>query len=111
LIGTQAWELKFGTGLVRGFSWGTATLRAAVEYDDGEKKLGLGEYAVEYLRRVSPSVLLFAGAEGSDDEVEVITEVQLSLSRNLVLKLNNAFGATDKATDWAPEVGLIFRFR
>ena len=30
LTGTPDWELKFGTGAIRGFSWGTITLRAAV---------------------------------------------------------------------------------
>jgi hypothetical protein len=29
LIGTQDWELKLGSGIVRGLSWGTITLRAA----------------------------------------------------------------------------------
>ena len=32
LIGTAGWELKLGTGVTRGFSWGTLTARAAVEY-------------------------------------------------------------------------------
>jgi hypothetical protein len=37
--------------------------------------------------------------------------VQVALGRNAVLKLNNAFGLTSKATDWAPEIGVLFRFR
>ena len=110
LIGTQAWEFKLGTGVVRGFSWGTTTFRLAVEYDAADRKGALGEYALEYLRRINNRVQVFAGAEGSDDEVELITEVQLSLRPNLILKLNSAFGATPKATDWAPEIGLMFRF-
>jgi hypothetical protein len=28
-----------------------------------------------------------------------------------VLKLNNALGVTPKATDWAPEIGVMFRLR
>jgi hypothetical protein len=111
LIGTSAWEFKLGTGVVRGFSWGTTTFRAAVEYDDADKKVGLGEYAIEYLRRISPLLQLFAGVEGSEDEVELITEAQVSLARGIVLKLNSAFGVTPKATDWAPEIGVFFRFR
>ena len=111
LIGTQAWEFKLGTGLVRGFRWGTTTLRAAVEYDGAERSAALGEYALEYLKRISPAVLVFAGVEGSEDEVEGITELQLSLRQNVVLKLNNAIGLTSKAADWAPEIGVMFRFR
>lgn len=111
LIGTRDWEFKLGGGVVRGFAWGTGTVRAAVEYDGEEGTMALGEYAVEYLRRVSPRWALFAGVEGSDDEVEGIAQVQWFLRRDLVLKVNNAFGLTSKATDWAPEIGLMFSFR
>lgn len=111
LIGTRAWELKLGTGIVRGFAWGTATVRGAVEYDAVEASASLGEVAVEYLRRVSPRLRLLSALEGTQDEVELIAETQWSLRPDLVLKLNNAFGVTSKATDWAPEVGLLFSFR
>lgn len=111
LIGTQDWEFKLGTGVVRGFGWGTATVRAAVEYDRAEGTAALGEYAVEYLKRVSPLLRVFTAVEGSEDEVELIAETQWSLRPNVVLKLNSAFGLTSKATDWAPEVGLMFSFR
>ena len=111
LIGTQDWEFKLGTGLVRGFGWGTATVRAAIEYDAAEGTAALGEYAVEYLRRVSPSLRLFVAVEGSEDEVELIPEMQWALRPNVVLKLNSAFGLTSKATDWAPEIGIMFSFR
>ena len=111
LIGTQDWEFKLGTGVVRGFAWGTATLRLAVEYDAAENSAALGEYAVEYLKRVSPAFRLLAAVEGSEDEVEVITEAQWFIRPNIAVKLNNAFGATSKATDWAPEIGIMFSFR
>jgi hypothetical protein len=110
LIGTRDWEFKLGTGLVRGFGWGTATVRAAVEYDAAEGTAALGEYAVEYLKRVSPSLRLFAAVEGSEDEVELIGEAQWFIRRNVVLKLNNALGLTSKATDWAPEIGVMLSF-
>jgi hypothetical protein len=110
-IGTRDWELKLGSGVVRGFNWGTATLRLAVEYDGREKTLALGEYALEYLRRVSSRLRLFGAIEGTEDEVELITEAQVFLRPNLYLKLNNAVGLTSKATDWAPEIGLMFSFR
>ncbi|MCI0435198.1 MAG: hypothetical protein L0271_16395 [Gemmatimonadetes bacterium] len=111
LIGTRHWEFKLGTGVVRGRSWGTTTFRLAVEYDGEENKLGLGEYAVEYLKRVSSRFRAFAAVEGSEDEVELITEAQAFLRQNIILKLNNAFGVTSKATDWAPEIGVLFVFR
>jgi hypothetical protein len=111
LIGTQDWEFKFGTGFVRGFSFGTMTVRAAMEYDDADKNLALGEVAVEYLRRVNSKLRLYAGVEGAQDEIEGITEVQWFLRPNLVLKINHAFGLTSKATDWAPELGVMFSVR
>lgn len=111
LIGTQDWEFKLGTGIVRGFSWGTATVRAALEYDAAEGTAALGEYAIEYLKRIAPALRVLAAVEGSEDEVELITEAQWFLRPNIFLKLNNAFGVTSKATDWAPEVGIMFSFR
>jgi hypothetical protein len=109
LIGTPDWELKAGTGITRGLRWGTVTARAAVGYADGS--LELGEYAVEYLKRVSKHLRVYAGIEGSEDEVEFITEAQVFLTPKVFLKLNNAVGLTSKATDWAPEIGVMFVFR
>ena len=37
LIGTAGWELKLGTGVTRGFSWGTLTARAAIEYAESRR--------------------------------------------------------------------------
>ena len=108
LIATPDWEFKLGTGLTRGFGWGTMTLRGAVAYSKEESKLEAGEYAIEYLKRLSDSWRIYAGIEGEQDEVELITEAQLHFSRSVFLKLNNAFGLTPKATDWSPEIGLMF---
>ena len=108
LIGTPDWEYKFGTGVVRGLSWGTVTVRAAVAHSGGSFEVG--EYAVEYLRRVSKRVRLFAALEGSEDELELIGQVQVFLTPNISLRLNNAIGVTSKATDWAPEIGLMISF-
>ena len=110
LIGTSDWEYKLGTGLIRGFGWGTMTVRAAVEYDRSENKAELGEMAVEYLRRISPLWRVYVGVEGTQDEVELIKEVQLHVSDRMFIKLNSALGLTSKATDWAPETGVVFRF-
>jgi len=110
LIGTPDWEFKLGTGIIKGFSWGTVTLRVAWEYSMEESESELGEYAVEYLKRFSPSWRMYLGVEGYQDEVELITEVQWHITDSIFLKLNNGFGITSKATDWAPEIGCVFSF-
>jgi hypothetical protein len=108
LIGTTGWEFAVGSGLSRGFAWGTATVRAAVGYEHAEETVELGEAAVEYLRRLSSTWRVFGAVEGTQDEVELITEAQLHITPKVILKVNNAFGLTSKAPDWAPEVGLFF---
>jgi hypothetical protein len=108
LIGTQTWEFAFTTGVIRGFSWGTLTFRGTIAGEEGGVEGG--EYALEYLRRVSPRLRLYAGVEGTGDETEAIGELQLFFTPNVFLKLNNAFGVTSKAPDWAPEVGVVFVF-
>lgn len=110
LIGTSDWEFKLGAGAVKGFRWGTFTARAAVEYNRAEDKFELGEYAIEYLKRISRSVRVFAAIEGSQDEVELIPQVQLSPSDRVVIRLNCGFGLTPRATDFAPEAGVMFVF-
>lgn len=109
LVGTADWEFKVGTGVIRGYGWGTLTARLAVEYSREENKGELGEIAVEYLKVLSPAWRLYLGVEGVQDEWEMISEMQWHFSRHAALKLNSAFGLTSKATDWAPEVGIIFR--
>jgi hypothetical protein len=107
LIGTPDWEFKLGYGYIRSHTWGTMTVRASVAHAEGFE---IGEYAVEFVRRFSDRVSLYAGMEGSEDEIELIGDIQLSLMPGLVFKFNSGFGATKKATDWAPEVGVLFRF-
>jgi hypothetical protein len=111
LTGTPGWELKVGTGVARGFGWGTMTARAAVEYATASSShVDLGEYAVEYLKRVSPRWRVYAGIEGAQDEVSFIAEAQWFLRPNIFVKLNSGVGLTSKATDWAPEIGVVFAF-
>ena len=69
IIGTQVWELKFGIEAVKGFRFGTVTFRTYAEYDESEKKIELGEYAIEYLKKLSNHYRLFSAIEGSQDEV------------------------------------------
>jgi hypothetical protein len=108
LIGTPELETKAGIGLIRGFRWGTITVRAAVEQAGGV--VDFGEYAIEYYKRLSKRLGVYAGIEGTQDELEVISEVQLWLSDTVRFKINSAFGLTTKATGWAPEIGLMISF-
>ncbi len=108
LIGTSHWEFKLGTGLVKGFRWGTVTARLALEYDTGENKLGTGEYALEYLKRISNHFRFFVMIEGAEDEIALIPEIQWHISPHVFLKVNNGFALTSKATDFSPEVGIMF---
>ncbi len=110
LIGTQDWELKLGSGLVKGFTWGTLTFRLAGEYNAAEKIFEPGEYAFEYLKRVSPFFRFYIGMEGTQDEAEFITDLQFHFNENVFLRINNSFGITPKATDYAPELGVLFKF-
>jgi len=107
LIGTTDWEFKLGFGVMRGYSWGTVTGRGAVEYDLAEDAAALGELAVEYVRRLSAKWRVYGGFEGTQDEVSVITEAQWHFVPRGCLKMNSGFGLTSKATDWAPEVGVM----
>lgn len=110
IIGTSDWEFDIGAGLTKGFSWGTATIRAGIAYDGEESKVQPGEYALEYLKRLSDSWRIYAVLEGSEAEIEFIPELQWHLQPNMIIKLNSAFGLTSKAQDWAPEVGIMFYF-
>ncbi len=108
LIGTADWEVKVGSGVIRGFNWGTMTVRVAFEYSFEENKVEPGELAIEYLKRLSPYWRVYLGVEAAQDEAELIAEVQWHLSDRVFVKLNNAFALTSKATDWAPEIGIMF---
>lgn len=110
IIGTSDWEFEFGAGLTKGFSWGTTTIRAAIAYEGEESKWESGEYALEYLKRLSDSWRIYTAVEGTEDEIEFIPELQWHLKPNMIIKLNSAFGLTSKAQDWAPEVGIMFYF-
>jgi len=108
LIGTPEIETKVGIGLIRGFRWGTITVRTSVE--QAGSVFDFGEYAVEFYKRLSKTFAVYTGIEGEQDEIEYIAEVQVWLSPTVRLKLNNSFGLTAKATDWAPEIGLMISF-
>ncbi|MCH8032185.1 MAG: hypothetical protein IH950_00320 [Bacteroidetes bacterium] len=108
LIGTSDWEFKLGAGVIKGFNFGTITLRLAFEYDAGEKKVEPGEYALEYLKRISNSFRLFVMLEGSEDEVALVPEIQWFITQSVLLKASTGIGVSSKATDFASEIGIMF---
>ena len=110
LIGTSHWELKLGVGLIKGFSWGTVTFRVAAAYTTEENRVEPGEYAFEYLKRISEGFRFFVMLEGEDDELALVPEIQWHMTPNIFLKANTGFGVTSKANDFAPEVGIVFSF-
>jgi len=110
LIGTPGWEYRVGVGLIRGYRWGTVSARVSGAYAQDEGVFELGDYAVEYLKRVSQRWRVYGGVEGEQDEVELIGEAQWIASERWYLRLNLAYGLTAKATDWGPDVGVVFRF-
>ncbi len=109
LIGTVGWEAELGLGVTRGYRWGTLTGRVALAYEGASTtKFDLGEYAVEYLKRVSPSWRFFLAVQGSGDAVSLITEAQWHLTRHVFIRFNQEIGLTSRATDWEPQLGILF---
>ena len=111
LIGTQNWEFAPGIVLTKGYPFGTLALRLSLEYETGENKVEFDEWAIDYVKRLSPDWRVVLSLEGEQaDEVSIIGEVQYTLSKNAVLKINSGFGLVEKAPDFAPEIGVLFRF-
>lgn len=109
LIGTPGVEIKFGTGIVRGFTWGTLLARASVEYEGGSSsQFDSGEYAVEFVRRLNRRFRIYTAIEGTQDEVSAIGELQWHVTPRVIVKAGSGFGLTSKATDVAPEIGILF---
>ena len=81
---------------------------SAAEYAQADGTLEIGEYALEYLKRLSPRWRVYSGIEGTQDEVELIGEAQWHPSERLYFRFNLARGLTSKATDWGPDVGIVF---
>lgn len=113
LIGDERWDVRPGVGVIRGFGWGTMMTRVTVEYNHPEKHFDLGEFAVAFLKKLNPSVRLNLGLEGGEggapDEWELISGLQWWTGSGLVLRFDNSLGISPKATDWAPQFGVMFR--
>lgn len=111
LIGTQEWELGPGLVFTKGFgAFGTLAGLFSFNYLPQSGEFDFGEYSIQYIKRLSPNWLVALMFEGEQDEQSIVGEVQYTLSKNFVLKLNCGFGVTKKAPDFAPEVGILFRF-
>jgi hypothetical protein len=110
LIGTQDWEFKLGTGIIKGFPWGTITIRGAAEYSVGEGKIVPGEYALEYLKKVSEVFRFGVFFEGTQDERSIIADLQFHINPKTFIRLNSGFGISSKAAGFTPEIGILFYF-
>jgi hypothetical protein len=108
LIGTKGWEFKLGSGITKGFSFGTLTLSTAIEYNTEDQEWGFGGVTLEYLKRVSDKFRFYIGLESFPDATEAILDLQFHLSPRMFIRLNNAIGIKSAATDIAPEVGILF---
>jgi hypothetical protein len=107
MIGTDGYEFKFGTGLIKGFSIGTISLNTSVQYNTEANEYEFGGVTIEYLKRINKWFRVYVGAEGIPDATELITEVQIFPKPWMFIRLNNAIGLSPAATDIAPEVGLL----
>ena len=109
LIGTEDWELAFAAGGQKGFGFGTMIASIGVEYAKASSTpWDLGETELGWLRRLSPKWRVYVGLEGGGtDELSLITEAQRRLAPYATLKMNLGIGLAN-ATDWAPEVGIMF---
>ena len=112
LIGTQDWEATIGIGSLRGHPWGTLGWRVSMAYDrsDPSPSLEGGEFAIDYIKRRSEKWRWVASLEGESDELSVIGEAQWFLNGHSFVKINSGFGLTEKAPDFAPEIGVMFTF-
>ena len=105
LIGAHEWAGELGFGAIKGFSWGTLSARFALAYEEGN--INGGEYALEYLKRISPQWRTVVALEGEGEDLSLITELQYFVTPRMFLKLNMGFGLSSKVPDFAPEVGLM----
>lgn len=110
LIGTQDWEAEIGIGAAKGFSWGTLTPRVAIAWDRADSEVELGEFAVEYLKRLSSTWRWVTTIEGNLDETSLIVEAQWHFGPRMFWKFNSGFGLNEAAEDFAPEIGLMMSF-
>jgi hypothetical protein len=108
IIGSDGWDIEWGTGLTKGFNWGTILIRASLIYESADNHFGLGEFGIEYLKRISRSWRLFGALQGAADELTLITEAQWHISERTFIRFNQEVGLTPASTDWEPQLGILF---
>ncbi len=81
--------------------WRTRIEIVRTEHDPGPLNWSCFHTAKEILRARPPK---------KDEAVSLIGELQYTLTKNAVAKLNMGVGVTKKALTYAPEIGVIFRF-
>jgi hypothetical protein len=109
LIGTAGVEAELGFGITRGFRWGTLTARASGAYEGAsDTKWAVGEYGVEYLKRLSPRWRVLLGINGHETAFTLITDAQWHLHKNVFIRFNQEVGLTPDANDWEPQLGILF---
>ena len=111
IVGSDGFDIELGLGLTRGYRWGTMTLRGSAIYEGAsDTKFDIGEFGVEYLKRLSPHWRVFLALQGAGAlrEASVITELQWHLSPRVILRFNQEIGLTSLSTDWEPQLGVLF---
>jgi hypothetical protein len=111
LLGSRDWEIEPGLMATKSYPWGVFAVRAAIGWTSSERKLDLAEWAIDYVKQLTPQWRLALSLEGNQaDEVSAIGELQYAIGRKAVLKMNLGIGLTEKAANVAPEIGILFRF-
>ena len=112
LIGDGQWDVKGEIGATRTYGWGALTLRTTIEYNRGDTHWDLGESSLEFLRPVSRTWRLFAAVEGGEggapDDWTLVTAASWRIGNGVFLKFGNSVGIFSKATDWEPQVGVLW---
>ena len=111
LLGTKDWTYELGVVATKGYSFGTLSYKISAAYDREERKVELEEWTIDYLKKINDKWKIALSLEGDQlDEISLIGELQYTLGKNAILKLNTGIGLNKKAPDWAPEIGILFRF-
>ena len=110
ITGKQELQSKSGVGLSKGFSFGTLTSRFAIIWAPQAGTVKIGEYSLEYLKRISPVVRIYSGFEGTNlGELEYFAEVQphFGKRKDSFIRLNDGIGLTNQTLDHLPEIGVL----
>jgi hypothetical protein len=110
LLGNSDWEVEAGVGAIKGFRWGAMAARASLAYAAGEGELTLGEFAVEYCRRLSEKCRIATAVIGEPDELSLLGELQWRFRDRAFTRVNFSVGVTDEAPDFGAQLGVVFSF-